>query len=53
MELAKYIEGIIPSRNEKKPKRINNSIQQLLDDFSNSKSGKVHESRREFLTLTP
>lgn len=47
MELAKYIEGIIPSRNEKKPKRINNSIQQLLDDFSNSKSGKVHESRRE------
>ena len=47
MELAKYIEGIIPSRNEKKPKRINNPIQQLLDDFSNSKSGKVHESRRE------
>ena len=47
MELAKYIEGIIPSRNEKKPKRINKPIQQLLDDFSNSKSGKVHESRRE------
>lgn len=47
MELAKYIEGTIPSRNEKKPKRINNPIQQLLDDFSNSKSGKVHESRRE------
>lgn len=47
MELAKYIEGTIPSRNEKKPKRINNPIQQLLDDFSNNKSGKVHESRRE------
>lgn len=47
MELAKYIEGIIPSRNEKKPKRINKPIQQLLDDFSNSKSGKVHESRRQ------
>ena len=47
MELAKYIEGTIPPRNEKKPKRINNTIQQLLDDFSNNKSGKVHESRRE------
>ena len=47
MELAKYIEGTIPPRNEKKPKRINKPIQQLLDDFSNSKSGKVHESRRE------
>lgn len=47
MELAKYIEGTIPPRNEKKPKRINKPIQQLLDDFSNNKSGKVHESRRE------
>ena len=47
MELSKYIEGIILPRNEKKPKRINSPIQQLLDDFSNSKSGKVHESRRE------
>ena len=47
MDTTKYMMNSSNTIFGKKVRRINPTIEELLDNFNNSKSGKVHKSRRE------
>ncbi len=42
-----YTNSIINAKTSNEVKTVNVPLQQLLDDFNNPRSGKVHEARRE------